>query len=230
METTFSLIKITPKDKYIISQFGYRAKFDQVLAAALGVKEAIFDENGRMRSGLRNCGLDLALFGATISFVPLQKNLFNNKAPEEKSIRFGDAKLIRLRDGEQHRISFNMYVADVPYKLVEFAEIIKKEPFTLTLTPASKQGEEDAAAEAINFGLFKKPKEVDDDDPAEAEDDDEKSDVEPAAADEPQELAGAALASWRQIHGRAPRVPPRESLKENAPAPEVQEEEPENGN
>ena len=181
-----------------------------------------------MRSGMRNWGIDMALFGATASFVPVQKNLFNSKAPEEKSIRFGDAKLIKLRDSEQLRISFSLYVADVPHRLIEFAEILKRELFTMAITPASKQGEEEAATAAIDFGLFKKPKEVDDDDPVE-EDDEKEEEIEPAADDEPQELAGAALASWRQIHGRAPRVPSRDSLKENAPAQEVEEEGAENG-
>ena len=149
------------------------------------------------------------MYGADIVINPVQANLFSeNKPLRIVTLRCDSFVIIKMKQDNKLRISFNAEVAGVPYAEIKMIERLKDGAFDLTVEPANKKEQEEAQQQAINFGLFKGPKA---DEPTE-EPAAEATEADPDAPQpgEPEDLKGAALASWREVIGAKKRVPTRD--------------------
>lgn len=209
---SFKSMSHTPKDTVTFSTLFLRARFDQVLADALDIKTSIFDDAGHLREGMRKWILEVDLYGPMIDIVPesTQTKMFEDgrKGLAFKALHLSGAEVIRLKEDGALRINFSITMAgSEPDTLsaVSYLIGIRKGDIKISVTPASKEGEAGAMADAINYGLFKKPKEDGEDMPPEtgtegtAEDDD----GERPTDDEPPDLRGSALASFREMRQRS---------------------------
>jgi len=207
LDGAFQATTIAIKDDVVLTKVKFTSKFDQLVADALDIKASLYDSDGHLRSGLRKWELEILLFGARILVIPTQGSLFDEKAAPLglESIQLSDGAVRRLRADEPLRLSFTVTIAGIPRELLDYIEGVRKNTINITIEPASKERETTARSAAITHGLFAEPKDGDgeDEDEDEADEQDEneaEAEAEPGP-DEPQELRGAALASWREVNG-----------------------------
>ncbi len=206
MDGSFQSIKFIIKDA-IITQVKFTAKFDQLVADCMEIKETFYDSNGHLRRGNRKWELETMLWGATVNIAATQQDLFTgNSGLEIKSIQLSNGWVRRLRADETLRISFMVSIADIPRELFDYVEGVKKGTLNIVIEPASESEAKNALVKAGDLGLFKIPKEAESTEPAEGEtiETPVKADTEdePVPAEElPPDLRGPALATYKEVLG-----------------------------
>lgn len=185
-------LKVVPKDSVVLTVIKFTSAMDQVTADAMAIKDTIYNEDGSRRMGFRGYEPELELFGATITVVPEQKDLFS-KVQELTltSIKLDGAKILRAKADESLKLSFNVTVAGIPREAFDFIEILRKGTSLITIEQPTKDQAATAQMQAVDFGLFKQPKEADEDADEDGEESDEESDTSAKDAKETGTLARA---------------------------------------
>lgn len=210
LDAAITNINTTPKDDAILTDFHFISKFDQVAAEAMGIKYTLYDGKGALREGVRQWELETLMFGAKLSMHPTQPDLFKgDQAMELDSIKLAGGKVRKLRADGALRLSFTVTVADIPFKALKQVEVIKRSTLKIVITPAVKGEEDTAKQSAIDYGLFKEPKGEDDNEDGTTPEAGELDEDKPGP-DEPQELTGAALASWRALNAKGKKPAEKE--------------------
>ena len=197
-------LKVNIKDA-ITTELQLTAQFDQVVANALDIKDSLYDDKGSLRAGTRAWDLDLELYGATVLIDAAQGDLFNTEGLKIESVQLCDVSIIRLKEDEALRLKFKVIMAGVPPEaLLHYVEVIKRGIVKIAIDLGSDKTREKAKQQAAQLGLVKaiadpETEEDDEDDAAGEGNGDEPTE------DEPPELRGAALASWREINGSKSR-------------------------
>lgn len=200
LQGAVSSAKIVPKDSVLLTTFAFTSGFDQLTADAMGIKDTIYDSDGARRHGLRGYEPELELFGAIITVVPEQKDLFQQISELTlTSIKLDGAKILRAKADETLKFSFKVTVAGIPREAFDFIEILRKGTALITIEQPTKQGEQDARMKAVDFGLFKEPK--GEDGSEDGEDSEEDSEEETPAASE-KESGTLARAGQMKVRGR----------------------------
>lgn len=199
-------LKVVPKDSVVLTVIKFTSAMDQVTADAMAIKDTIYNEDGSRRMGFRGYEPELELFGATITVVPEQKDLFS-KVQELTltSIKLDGAKILRAKADESLKLSFNVTVAGIPREAFDFIEILRKGTSLITIEQPTKDQAATAQMQAVDFGLFKQPKEADED-AEDAEESDEESDAPAKDAKETGTLARAGQMKPRGRRGAKDRT------------------------
>ena len=200
---------VTVKVKPTVTTVGFVGKFDQLVADSMGIKDSIYDENGALRNGPDGWELKtFVLFGATLKLSAVQQDLFaaDKGEIEIEAIRLSDVSIIRLQEGQGMRISFHLAIAQIPYQLLQYVEILQNGLVNISITPASKTGEQSARVQAIDFGLFKEKKlgEKPNEEGAGEEGSDAApgDDNDPDSGQEEPPLTGEAKAQWDKLQNK----------------------------
>ena len=171
------------KNNVVVSKWRVFSGFDQISAAALGIKEEVYDANGALRGKTVAREFDLSFFGPQIKLVPGQRNLFSDADGLKLSPLVIDGiTLRRTKDEGKLRLKLTIStVGDESQQMFNFIEAVKDAEISLDITPAEGKKSQVAIEKAEQFGLVRIKE--DDSDPDE-EDEDEESDEE---ADEEEE-------------------------------------------
>lgn len=173
------------KNNVVVLKWRVFSGFDQISAAALGIKEEVYDANGALRGKTVAREFDLSFFRPTIKLVPGQRNLFNDADGLKISpIVIDGITLRRTKDEGELRLKLTIStVGDESQQMFNFMQAVKNAQISLDITPAAGKKNDDAREEAKQLGLLRIK---DEDSDPEEEDEDEESDEE-ADEDEDEE-------------------------------------------
>jgi hypothetical protein len=177
MGANFSGHKLSIKST-VLTVATLTAPFDHVLAAALGCKEQIYDENGGLPEDFDDWGSRREYLGAKFTLAPnsgAQIDLLKITEPVEfASLKIDSFKVKRHRDSEALRITFHITLVDSDAALHQLIHGLKRDAVDVTITPVSKAEAKLAQLQLDQAGAAEE--EDEEDGAAEAEDEPESSD------------------------------------------------------
>lgn len=187
---TMQTFSKSARNNVVLGRLTVYADFDQLVAEALGIKDAVYDDSGMLRRGIRNPELDITYFGPGVKIVPAQRDLYNQTDGHEITpVQIDGLRIRQPKDENKIRLMLRLTFANEACSPVDDAfEALKSDELNLVIQAANKEREQAAVAIAAQFGLFKAKSE---DEGGEDEDGEEVEDAEDEDAEENDEvLAG----------------------------------------
>lgn len=145
--------------KMTLSTLTCTSSFDQKTAEAVGIKDSIYDEGGVRRKVLTGWQIKQDIFGAVVTFIPHQKNMFENRPLALPSVKLHLKEIIEQDADGKLKMSFSVIVPGYPRDMIDFLEVVKRTECSVTISKPDKAGENHAKSQAEGFGLFAPAKE-----------------------------------------------------------------------
>lgn len=199
---TMQTFSKSARNNVVLGRLTVYADFDQLVADALGIKDAVYNDSGMLRRGIRNPELDITYFGPTVKIVPAQQDLYNqDEAHEILPVQIDGLRIRQPKDENKIRLMLRLTFANEACSPVDDAfEALKSDELHFVIQAASKDREKSAMETAAQLGLFKAKS---DDDGEEADDEDGGEEAEEDGQEPIEEhLSGKALEDHQTLASR----------------------------